>query len=279
MRSPRKRPAQLRRAFPRRRSLPLRYQPRARRPGRRASVLAYPGREGRELGTWPRMGCAGGAASAAAGRPADRGADRSQRRPGGARRGRGGQDRAAGLPGRVGGGSAGWCGRRGWSRRWSWRSPGCISCARRCWTPRAAAGTAAGRRCETAFGLQRQARRRTGSWSAWRCSSLLSEAAEDRPLVCVVDDAAVAGSGVGAGAGVRGAAAGGRPGGTGVRRPGAGMRSWRAARAGGAGLRERRRPRIAGLGGARGRWTRGSATRSWPRPGETRWPCWSCHAG
>ena len=33
------------------------------------------------------------------------------------------------------------------------------------------------------------ARRRTGSSSGWRCSSLLSEVAEERPLLCVVDDA------------------------------------------------------------------------------------------
>jgi purine-cytosine permease-like protein len=27
-----------------------------------------------------------------------------------------------------------------WSRRWSWLSPGCISCSRRCWTGSAAFG-------------------------------------------------------------------------------------------------------------------------------------------
>ncbi len=32
-------------------------------------------------------------------------------------------------------------------------------------------------------------RRRTGSWSGWPCSSLLSETAEQQPLLCVVDDA------------------------------------------------------------------------------------------
>ena len=78
-------------------------------------------------------------------RPAGGGGPR-RREPGagGARRGGRGQDGAAGLPGRAGAGLPGGARRRASSRRWSWRSPGCISCARRCWTGWTAAGAAAG---------------------------------------------------------------------------------------------------------------------------------------
>ncbi len=41
----------------------------------------------------------------------------------------------------------------------------------------------------TAFGPECRRRRRIASWSGWRCLSLLSEVAEERPLVCLVDDA------------------------------------------------------------------------------------------
>ena len=59
--------------------------------------------------------------------------------------------------------------RRASSPRWSSRSPGCISCARRCWT--GSSGCPAPQRdaLGTAFGLQRRGRRRIASWSAWPC--------------------------------------------------------------------------------------------------------------
>ena len=73
------------------------------------------------------------------------------------------------------------------SRRWSWRSPGCISCERRCWTAWSGCRIRSAKRCGSRSGSA-LVRRRTGFWSAWRCLGLLSEVAEERPLVCLVDD-------------------------------------------------------------------------------------------
>ena len=73
------------------------------------------------------------------------------------------------------------------SRRWSWPTPCSTSCSRRCciawngsrlrsatrWVPRSASVPG---------------RRRTASWSGWPTLSLLSDVAEEHPLVCLVDD-------------------------------------------------------------------------------------------
>ena len=60
--------------------------------------------------------------------------------------------------------------------------------------------------------------------------SLLSEVAEERPLICLVDDAAVARPRLGAGAGIRGAPPGGGAGRPGLRRPRSRAASWPACR-------------------------------------------------
>jgi len=64
--------------------------------------------------------------------------------------------------------AAGWCTRPGCSRRWNWRSPGCISCARRCWITwrryRCRSVTRSGSRWASV-----PVRHRTGSWSDWPC--------------------------------------------------------------------------------------------------------------
>src|ERR1700689_3640212 len=63
---------------------------------------------------------------------------------------------------------AGCCGRRGWSRRWSWRSPGCISCWRRSWTGSTSCRGRSGRRCRPRSASAR-ARCRAASWWGWPC--------------------------------------------------------------------------------------------------------------
>ena len=83
--------------------------------------------------------------------------------------------------------AAGWCASPGSSRRWSLPSPGCTSCARRCWTASSASQLRSGPRCGPRSASV-PGRRRTASWSGWPPSSLLADAAEEHPLVCLVDD-------------------------------------------------------------------------------------------
>jgi hypothetical protein len=79
-----------------------------------------------------------------------------------------------------------WCGRRGRSRRWSWPSPACSSCAplldglAQLPGPQRAA-------IETAFGLSAGVPP-DPFFVGLGVLGLLSEAASARPLLCVVDD-------------------------------------------------------------------------------------------
>ena len=79
------------------------------------------------------------------------------------------------------------CGRPASSRRWSCRSPGFISSARRSSTGSSGCRVRSATRSRTAFGL-RSGPRRTGSSSGSPCSTLLADVAEAQPLICLVDD-------------------------------------------------------------------------------------------
>ena len=123
--------------------------------------------------------------------------------------------------------------------------------------------------------------RRIASWSGWRCSACSRTAAEERPLVCVVDDAQwldrrrrrcsafvarrlLAESVVAA---VRARASR-------ARRRCAGLPELRRR-----GPRRRRRPRSCWPRSSGDRSTSGCASGSSPRRAATRWRCWSCRAG
>ena len=83
--------------------------------------------------------------------------------------------------------AAGWRAPPVSSRRWSSRSPGCTSCARRCWTASSVSRLRSALRCGPRSASV-PGRRRTASWSALAVLSLLSEVAEEQPLICLVDD-------------------------------------------------------------------------------------------
>ena len=72
------------------------------------------------------------------------------------------------VAGRASAGMPGGARQRVCSRRWSWPSPGCISCARRCSIAWSACRCRSVRRWGPRLASAR-VRRRTGSWSAWRC--------------------------------------------------------------------------------------------------------------
>ena len=71
---------------------------------------------------------------------------------------------------------------------------------------------AAARRAASRVRALRPGPRRTGSWSGWPLLSLLAEVAEERPLLCVVDDAQWLDQASAQVLGVRRAAAAGRVG-------------------------------------------------------------------
>ena len=110
-----------------------------------------------------------------------------QRRPAAARPGRDRQDRAAALGDRPRPTDFRSCGRAGWSRSPTSRSPGSPSSSRRCWGSSTRSRASRRRRCAA---RSRSARRRppTASPCPPRCSRC-SPAAEDRPVLAVIDDA------------------------------------------------------------------------------------------
>ena len=79
--------------------------------------------------------------------------------------------------------------RRASSRRWSSRSPACISCARRCWIGSSASRLRSATRSRTAFGLSAGAPPDRFLVGLARARACCPRSAEEQPLVCLVDDA------------------------------------------------------------------------------------------
>ena len=166
---------------------------------------------------------------------------------------------------------------RAWSPRWSWRSPVFISCARRCSIGSTRLPAPQRQALEIVFGLSAGAapdRFLVGL----AVLSLLSEAAEERPLLCVVDDAQwldqasaltlafVARRLLAEPVGIVFAA----------REPGEELRH--APELEVRGLRNGDARALLLLGGAASSWTSECATGSSPRRAGIRWRCWSCRA-
>ena len=168
-----------------------------------------------------------------------------------------------------------WCAPPVSSRRWSWPSPGCTSCWRRCWIVSSVS------RCRSAMRCGRRSasvpgRRRIASTSRLAVLSLLSDVAEERPLICVVDDAQwldrasaqvlafVARRLEAEAVGLVFAA----------RAPSDELTGLTGAGRGGSGARAMRTRCWTPC--SPGPWTRRSATRSSARRAATRWRCWSC---
>ena len=139
---------------------------------------------------WPPrslLGFSAGRASASAG-PAPGGrARRSEPRAGPPRRGRLGKTALLEYLHRSARPGVASCGRRASSPRWSCRSPGCISSARRCSTARRAAGPAARR---AAHGVRPERRRAAGPLPGRaRGAQPAVRGGRGAAAVCVVDDA------------------------------------------------------------------------------------------
>ena len=109
--------------------------------------------------------------------------------------------------------------------------------------------------------------------------SLLSEVADERPLVCVVDDAQWLDRASAQCVGVRGAKVAGGVGGDVVRRARAGATCSRGCRSWFSRVFEAPMRGRFWCRSSRDGWTRGSPTSSWPRHGETPWRCWNSRGG
>ena len=167
------------------------------------------------------------------------------------------------------------------SRRWSCRWPGCSnSWARRCWSGSSIFPLRSGMRCGWRSGCPRD-QLRIAFLLGLAALSLLSDVAEERPLVCVVDDVQwldresaqvlsfVARRLEAEPVGMVFA----------VREPSALRELAALPELVVEGLGRTRRARCCWRRGSRGVWTSRCATGSWPRPGATRSRYWSCRAG